>query len=75
MVVKAIYEDKVIAACIFFHFNQNAIYKYGASDLRFQSLRANNLIFYEALCWYSEKGYKEFCFGKTTLDKSRAKTL
>ncbi len=65
MVVKAIYKGKVIAASVFFHLHKKAIYKYGASDYQHQSLRANNLTMYKAIEWYHEKGYHEFCFGKT----------
>ena len=33
--------DRPIAGSIFFHFRQQAYYKYGASDYRFQKTRAN----------------------------------
>src|SRR5207253_7547581 len=34
--------SRPIAAAVFFRFGKNAIYKYGASDKRFQEFRANN---------------------------------
>jgi len=59
------YEDTYIAGAIYFHFGENAIYKYGASDRNYQHLRANNLVMWEAIKWYSQNGYKSFCFGRT----------
>jgi hypothetical protein len=59
------FQEKVIAAAVFFHFGKNVIYKYGASDRRYQNLRANNLIMWEAIKYYSPRGYKEFSFGRT----------
>ena len=47
------------------HFGHKAIYKYGASDSRYQQLRANNLVMWEAIRWYAGRGFKEFCFGRT----------
>jgi len=38
-----------IAASVYFHFGHHAIYKFGASDQRFQDLRANNLVMWKAI--------------------------
>jgi hypothetical protein len=65
VIFKAVREGQTIAASIYFHFHQKAMYKYGASDFRFQNLRANNLIMWRALKWYHENGFKELCLGKT----------
>ena len=59
------YEDTYIAGAIYFHFGENAVYKYGASDRHYQHLRANNLVMWEAIKWYSQNGYKSLCFGRT----------
>ena len=56
---------KLIAAAVFLHFGRKAIYKYGASDRNYLNLRANNLIMWEAIQWYAERGYETFCFGRT----------
>ena len=56
---------KVIAGGVYFHFGGEAIYKYGASDNRYQNLRANNLVMWEAIKHYSAKGLKAFYFGRT----------
>jgi hypothetical protein len=60
--------NQPVAASIFFHFGDKAIYKYGASDKNAKNLRANNLVMWEAICWYIEHGYKHFCFGRTEKD-------
>jgi hypothetical protein len=64
-VILASFQDKPIAGAVFFHFGEKAVYKYGASDLTYQNLRANNLVMWEAIKWYSENGYKSLCFGRT----------
>ena len=45
---------------------EKAIYKYGASDMKYQHLRANNLLMWEAIKWYSQNGFKIFNFGITS---------
>ena len=65
LVALASYSNRNIAGALFCHFGGKAIYKYGASDISYQHLRANNLIMWEAIRWYAQKGYESFCFGKT----------
>lgn len=65
IVVLANYREVIIAGAVYFHFGDKAIYKYGASDRKYQSLRANNLVMWEAIKWYSQKGYKYLSFGRT----------
>ena len=55
----------MIAAAIFLHFGKKAIYKYGASDPGYQSLRPNNLVMWEAIRHYAQEEYHSLCFGKT----------
>ena len=64
-VILASYKKKTIAGSVFFHISKKAMYKFGASNIKYQHLRANNLIMWEAIKWYAEHGYKSFCFGKT----------
>ena len=64
-VMLASHDGKTIAGAVFFHFGDNGLFKYGASDKRYQSLRANNLIMWEAIKWYCGNGYKNFSFGRT----------
>lgn len=65
LVVLALSRGKTIAGSVFFHFGEKAIYKYGASDRRYQSLRANNLVMWEAIKHYAQCGYKSLSLGRT----------
>lgn len=65
VVVLGSFQKKTIAGGVFFHIGKKAIYKYGASDMNYQHLRPNNLIIWEAIKWYTTKGYKSLCFGRT----------
>ena len=67
-IVKAFYHDKIVGAAVFFHFGKKALFKFGASDLRYQHLRMNNLIMWEAIKWYANNGYESFCFGRTEME-------
>ena len=62
------WRGKEVGASIYFHFGDKAIYKYGASDISYQNLRANNLIMWEAIKWYSQNGFKNFSFGRTAVE-------
>ena len=64
----ASHQGRIIAGSVFFHFGGKGIYKYGASDRKFQDLRANNLVMWEAVKWFAEKGFKTFCFGRTEME-------
>ena len=65
MVVLATHGSRAIAGAVYFHFGTKAVYKYGASDRRYQHLRANNLIMWEAIERYASKGCRTFDFGRT----------
>jgi hypothetical protein len=65
VVVLASHEKTFIAGAVFFHFGENAFFKYGASDKNFHHLRPNNLVMWEAIKWFSQNGYKSICFGRT----------
>lgn len=65
IIALARYQGKTISSYIFCLFGKNAIYKYGASDLNFQHLRANNLLMWESIKWLYEHGYEELSLGRT----------
>jgi hypothetical protein len=65
IIVTASYKKTNIAGAVYFHFGDKALFKYGASDRRYQHLRANNLVIWGAIKWYSQNGYKSLCFGRT----------
>jgi lipid II:glycine glycyltransferase (peptidoglycan interpeptide bridge formation enzyme) len=67
-VALAYYQGNSIAGGVYLHFGKKAIFKYGASDLKRQDLRANNLIMWEAIRWYSRNGFTNFSFGRTDLE-------
>ena len=65
LVANVLHENKVIASNVYFRFGDTAIYKYGASDKRYQNLRANNLLMWEAIRRYADDGCRQLCFGRT----------
>ncbi len=69
-VMLASYKDRTIAGAVFFHFGGKALFKYGASDRRYQHLRANNLLMWEGIRGYLDRGFKTFCFGRTEREDS-----
>ena len=66
-IVVARFRDNPVAAAMFFHFSDKAIYKFGASDWAFQSLRGNNLVIWEAIKWCRRSGYASLYFGRTSI--------
>ena len=68
IIVSAVYSGRVIASYVFFHFGANAIFKYGASDTKFLSHRPNNLVMWEAIQWYQERGAMSLSLGRTEVD-------
>jgi hypothetical protein len=67
-VVLARRDSVSVAGAVFFHLGNSAIFKYGASDDRFQPLRANNLVMWEAIKRYSRLGFATLDLGRTSLD-------
>ncbi len=57
-----------IAGAVFLHFGNQAIYKYGASEKEHQHLRPNNLIMWEAIRHYCDKGFQTLSLGRTELE-------
>jgi hypothetical protein len=64
-VVLAQCKSRPIAAAVFFRFGKNALYKYGASDKKFQELRANNLVMWQAIQFLARNGAEKLHFGRT----------
>jgi Acetyltransferase (GNAT) domain len=57
--------SRPIAAAVFFRFGKNAVYKYGASDKRFQEFRANNLAMWQGIQLLARTGVEKLHFGRT----------
>jgi CelD/BcsL family acetyltransferase involved in cellulose biosynthesis len=59
---------RIIAGAMFFEFNGKALYKFSASDERFQELRGANLVISRAIQKLVADGARELSFGRTSLD-------
>jgi hypothetical protein len=66
-VAMASHGSEVVAASIYFHFGKTAIYKYGASHKRYQHLRPNNLVMWEAIRQCIGDGCTALSLGRTDL--------
>jgi hypothetical protein len=64
-IVLARHASRSVAAAIFFCFGKNALYKYGASDERFQGFRANNLVMWRGIQVLAHAGAEKLHFGRT----------
>ena len=64
-VVLADCDGRAVAGAVYFHFNGECIYKYGASDQAAQHLRPNNLAMWAAIKWGCRSGQTAFHFGRT----------
>jgi hypothetical protein len=59
------HEGKPVSANVYFHYGDKAMFKFGASDMRYQHLRAGNLVMWEAIKFYAGKGCNCISFGRT----------
>ena len=64
-VALADYQGKPIAGAVFFTFGDQAIFKFGASDRKYHSVRPNNLIMWETIRRLAETGLRSLSFGRT----------
>ena len=60
----ASHRGKTIAAAIHFHFQGNVMFKFGASEVTYQHLRANNLVMWEAIRRFAAAGAREMHLGR-----------
>jgi len=67
-VVLARHQGVAVAGAVYFHFGPTVIYKYGASDERYQHLRANNRVMWEAIKRHAADGFAVLDFGRTATD-------
>lgn len=56
-----------IGGAVYLHFGKDALYKYGASDRRYLAFRPNDLVMWEAIRWYHDRGFRRLDFGRTEL--------
>ncbi len=64
------YKNKTVAGAIFFTFGKEVLYKFGASDIHYQHLRMNNLLFWESVQYFAQNGYQQMSFGRTAVDNA-----
>lgn len=57
-----------LAGAIFLHWRDTLTYKYGASTELGQSMRANHLLFWDAIRWGCENGFGWLDFGRSDID-------
>jgi lipid II:glycine glycyltransferase (peptidoglycan interpeptide bridge formation enzyme) len=57
-----------IAAAVFFHSGEEALFKFGASNEENQHLRGNNLVMWEGIQELVRQGRKTLHFGRTSTD-------
>jgi hypothetical protein len=67
-VALACYKGINIAGIVCFHFGGKAVWKFGASDMRYKHLRVNDIVTWETIKMCSRQGCKNFCFGRTEPD-------
>ncbi|HEY0551087.1 MAG TPA: GNAT family N-acetyltransferase [Verrucomicrobiae bacterium] len=65
-VALAMHGPQPIAGAVFLRFARQAIYKFSASDERFQDLRGPNLVIWQSIRRLIEAGVMELDFGKTS---------
>jgi CelD/BcsL family acetyltransferase involved in cellulose biosynthesis len=59
--------NQPLASSVFFCHGRQALYKFGASDYRFQQLRPNNLVMWEAMRHGAQRGLATLNLGRTSL--------
>jgi lipid II:glycine glycyltransferase (peptidoglycan interpeptide bridge formation enzyme) len=64
-VVLASYRGRIVAAAIFLYFGKKALFKFGASDAKYQILRPSNILIWTAIQYCLEHQFDALCFGRT----------
>ena len=67
MIAIASYQQRPIAASVYFQSGARAVYKYGASDEEFQHLRGANVVMWEAIKWHARNGARTLHLGRTSI--------
>jgi len=58
---------EIIAGALFLFCKSEVLYKFGASDKSLQNMRSNDLLMWEGIKRYAQKGYSILSFGKTEM--------
>jgi len=59
--------NDITAGALFLFCKSEVLYKFGASDKSLQNMRSNDLLMWEAIRRYAQKGYSMLSFGKTEM--------
>jgi len=65
IVVRVTLGGKIIAGALFMFFGGKAIYKYGASEMKYSDVYPNYLLFWSVIELLCRRGCAELCFGRT----------
>lgn len=65
VVAEALHRGTPVSAAVFFSFRDQVLYKFGASEEKALPLRPNNLLFWEAIRRFRERGFRSLHFGRT----------
>lgn len=66
-VAVANHEGQPVSAAVFLHFAGKAIYKFGASDKRYQKVRPNSFMMWEVIKHLAQNGFVSLDFGRSSL--------
>jgi hypothetical protein len=69
-VVLVEHEGRPIGGAVFLYSGRKAVYKFGAADPAFQSLRPSNLVMATAIRNLAERGFEKLDFGRTSLSNA-----
>ncbi len=67
-VVTGSYRGKPIAGAVYIKQSDVIHYKYGASDMKYQNARANNLVMWSAIEWAAKNGFTEMHLGRNSIN-------
>jgi hypothetical protein len=67
IVATAYHRGEAAASSLFLSFGKSTLFKYGASNRRFQHVRPSNLVMWQAICWYAQRGFTSLCLGRTAV--------
>jgi hypothetical protein len=68
LIVLAKHRSKCVAGAVFFYTEKNAVFKFGASDERYQDLRPNNLVIWHGIRHFAGNGLEKLHLGRTSLN-------
>jgi len=66
-VITARLSGRPVSSSVFIEQGDTVHYKYGASDYRYQNSRSNNLVMWEAIERYANKGFRELDLGRNSM--------